>query len=145
MCAITDTLIADEEALYNPGSYHDRLLLGLQGTMSEAELHLIKQRLVESTRAKAKRGELRRRLPAGFIWDEVGRIQKHPDEQVVAAIELVFERFNQLGTIHPTYISFIEEGVEVPVRVGRGNSVQGRTATPQRVGRILKNPAYAGA
>ncbi len=145
VCAITDTLIADEEALYNPGSYNDRLLLGLQGTMSEAELHLIKQRLVESTLAKAKRGELRRRLPAGLVWDEAGRIQKDPDEQVMAAIELVFQRFNGLGTIHQTYISFIEEGVELPVRVGQGNSVEWKIATPQRVSRILKNPTYAGA
>lgn len=145
VCAITNTLIADEEALYNAGSYNDRLLLGLQGTMSEAELHLIKQRLVESTLAKAKRGELRRRLPAGLIWDEAGRIQKDPDEQVMAAIVLVFQRFNELGTIHQTYISFLEEGVELPVRVGRGNSVEWKAATPQRVSRILKNPTYAGA
>ena len=90
VCEITGTLIADDEGLYDPGTYNDRLLLGLKGTMSEAELHLIKQRLVEALRSKAKRGELRRRLPPGLIWDDAGRIQKDPDAQVVSAIDLVF-------------------------------------------------------
>lgn len=81
ICSITSALIADEEGLYDPASYNDRLLLGLKRTMSEVELHLIKQRMVEATLAKAKRrGELRLRLPAGFIWDEARRIQKEPDE-----------------------------------------------------------------
>ena len=145
VCGITGTVIADEEALYDPGIYNDRLLLGLKGTMSEAELHLIKQRLVESARAKAKRGRLRRRLAPGLIWDEAGRIQKDPDEQVVAAIELVLQRFDQVGTIHQTHISLLEDGVELPVRVGRGNGIEWKPPTPQRIGRILKNPMYAGA
>ena len=124
ICSITSALIADEEGLYDPASYNDRLLLGLKRTMSEAELHLIKQRMVEATLAKAKRGELRLRLPAGFIWDEAGRIQKEPDEQVVAAVMQVFCRFNEAGTIHGTHLSLVEEGVKLPVRHGCGNSVQ---------------------
>jgi len=145
VCGITGTLIADEEALYDPGLYHDRLLLGLQGTMSEAELHLIKQRLVESARTKAKRGDLRRRLAAGLVWDEAGRIQKDPDEQVVAAIDLVLRRFDRVGTIHQASISLAEEDIALPVRVGRGNGIAWKPPTAQRVARILKNPMYAGA
>ena len=145
VCGITGTLIADDEGLYNPGTYNDRLLLGLKGTMSEAELHLIKQRLVEAVRSKAKRGELRRRLPPGLIWDEAGRIQKDPDAQVVSAIELVFQRFDQVGTIHQTSVSLMEDGAEVPVRVGPGNSIGWRCPTAQRIGRVLKNAMYAGA
>ena len=83
VCAVAGILIADEEGLYDPAAYNDRLLLGLKGTMSEAELHLIKQRLVEGARAKAGCGELRRRLPVGFVWDQAGRIVKDPDQQVV--------------------------------------------------------------
>jgi DNA invertase Pin-like site-specific DNA recombinase len=145
VCGITRTLIADEEALYDPGAYNDRLLLGLKGTMSEAELHQIKQRLVESARAKAKRGELRRRLAPGFVWDEAGRIQKHPDEQVATAIALVFQRFDQVGTIHQTHLSLAEDGIQLPVCVGRAGLLVWRPATPQRIARILKNPIYAGA
>jgi excisionase family DNA binding protein len=113
--------------------------------MSEAELHLIKQRLVESSRAKAKRGELRHRLAPGFVWDQAGRIQKDPDEQVVAAVELVFQRFDQVGTIHQTHLSLAEDGVQLPVRVGRGNGIAWKPPTPQRIARFLKNPVYAGA
>jgi DNA invertase Pin-like site-specific DNA recombinase len=117
ICAITGTLIADEDGLYDPKAYNDRLLLGLKGTISEAELYMIKQRLVEAMREKAKRGELRRRLPAGLFWDEAGRIQKEPDEQVVGAIDLVFDRFRSLGAIHQTHLSLLEQGVQIPVRV----------------------------
>ncbi len=145
VCGITGTLIADDEGLYDPGTYNDRLLLGLKGTMSEAELYLIKQRLVEAVRAKAKRGEFRRRLPPGLIWDEAGRIQKDPDAQVVSAIELVFQRFDQVGTMHQTSLSLMEEGAEVPVRVGPGNRIGWRRPTAQRIGRMLKNATYAGA
>ena len=97
ICAVTLTLIADGEGLYDPRSYNDRLLLGLKATMSEAELHVIKQRLVEAVRSKARRGEFRRRLPTGYIWDQAGRTQITPNDEVVQAIRLVFDRFDQLG------------------------------------------------
>jgi len=143
VCSICATLIGDEEGLYNPALYNDRLLLGLKGTMSEAELHLIKQRLVEAMRAKARRGELRRRLPAGFIWDEADRIRKDPDEQIVAAIEEVFRRFQRMGTIHQTYLSLVEEGRDLPVR--HGKRLQWRRPTNSDLVRMLENPVYAGA
>ena len=82
ICAVTDTLIGDGDGIYDPRSHNDRLLLGLKGTMSEAELHIMKQRLVEAVRAKAQRGEFRFVLPPGYFWDEAGRIRKAPDERV---------------------------------------------------------------
>jgi excisionase family DNA binding protein len=144
VCAITATLIADEDGLYDPASYNDRLLLGLKGTMSEAELYLIRQRLVEATRAKARRGELQRKLAPGFFWDELGRMQKDPDEQVVRALERVFESFDQVGTIHQTHLYLLQEGVEVPVRAADGTLVW-RPPTYEQIRRMLSNPVYAGA
>lgn len=145
ICAISATLIADEEGLYDPGAYNDRLLLGLKGTMSEAELHMIKQRLVEAMRQKAKRGELRRRLPAGFIWDEAGRIQRDPDEQVAAAIDLVFDRFETVGTIYQTFLSLREDGVRIPVRAAHSKGLEWRSPSYGQLQRMLANPIYAGA
>ena len=91
ICSITGTLIADAEGLYDPREYNDRLLLGLKGTLGEAELHLMKQRLVEAMRAKAARGEFRFRLPPGYFWDEAGRMQKEVDAQVRSALEAMIE------------------------------------------------------
>ena len=144
VCAITATLIGDEEALYDPNSYNDRLLLGLKGTMSEAELHLIRQRLVEAMRAKARRGELQRKLPPGYQWDELGRMQKDPDEQVRGALARVFESFERVGTIHQTHLYLVEERIEVPVRAADGKLLW-RIPTYQHLRRVLTNPVYAGA
>jgi len=144
VCAITATLIGDEEALYDPNSYNDRLLLGLKGTMSEAELHLIRQRLGEALRAKARRGALQRRLPPGYEWDELGRMQKDPDEQVRGALARVFESFDRVGTIHQTHLYLLEESIEVPVRAADDKLVW-RVPTYQHLRRVLTNPVYAGA
>ena len=143
ICAITRTLIADGDGLYDPGTYNDRLLLGLKATMSEAELHVMKQRLVEAVLARARRGELRRRLPAGYEWDEAGRIQKTADEQEQAAIELVFRRFDELGTMHQTHLSLVEEGVSIPVRRPTGE-VEWKVPSAQNVRSLLTNPVHGG-
>ena len=90
LCALTGTLIADSDGIYSPADFNDRLLLGLKGTMSEAELHLIRSRLGGGLRNKAKRGELRLNLPVGLDRDEDGRIVLSADEQVRHAIERVF-------------------------------------------------------
>ena len=145
ICAVTDTLIGDAEALYDPRAYNDRLLLGLKGTMSEAELHVMKQRLVAAVRSKAQRGEFRFPLPAGYFWDQAGRMQKSPDEQVRTTIDLVFARFEQFGTIHTAFISLAEEGIEIPVRDGAGDRIRWQRATYEPLRRMLKNPIYAGA
>lgn len=145
VCAITGTLIADHEGLYDPKVYNDRLLLGLKGTMSEAELHLMKQRLVESVLSKARRGEFRVRLPAGYVWDEAGRIQKTPDDEIRSAIELVFRRFAELGTVHRVQCSLAEEGLRVPVTCGRGSQIEWRLPREGYVRGLLSHPLYAGA
>jgi len=145
ICGISGTLIADEQGLYDPKAYNDRLLLGLKGTMSEAELHMIKQRLVAAMRQKAKRGELRLRLPAGFFWDEAGRMQKDPDEQVMTAIDRVFDRFEAVGTIHQTHLSLLEDGVRIPVRISHGKGLEWRSPTYAQIQRMLTHPIYAGA
>jgi DNA invertase Pin-like site-specific DNA recombinase len=98
LSALTDTLIADTDGVYHPADFNDRLVLGLKGTMSEAELHLIRSRLTAGLRHKAARGELRQFLPVGFDYDETGAVMITPDEAVAEAIATVFRRFAELGT-----------------------------------------------
>ncbi len=145
ICAVTGTLIADTDGLYDPRDYNDRLLLGLKGTMSEAELHVMKQRLVEAMKTKARRGEFRLRLPPGFVWDEAGRIQKVADEQVRTAIERVFERFEQLGTIHQVQCALADEGFQVPSHARHGDGVRWSFPSYAYLHRMLRHPMYGGA
>src|ERR1017187_2327143 len=102
LCGVTDTLIGDNDGVYHPALFNDQLLLGLKGTMSEAELPIIRARLDGGIRNKAARGELRRGLPVGFVWGEQdGEVPFHPDEAVAAAIRTVFERFAEFGSAPP--------------------------------------------
>src|SRR5256886_2458140 len=98
ICALTDTLVIDEDGIYDPGHYNDRLLLGFKGTMSEAELHWLRQRLHGGKLTKAEQGELRFRLPVGLVYDPIGRVVLDPDEEVQAAVRLVFALFEQYGS-----------------------------------------------
>jgi DNA invertase Pin-like site-specific DNA recombinase len=145
ICSITGTLIADGDGLYDPRNYNDRLLLGLKGTMSEAELYIMKQRLVEAMLAKARRGELQRPLPPGYVWDEAGRMQKDPDAQVRSAIDLVFRRFAELGTIHAVFMSLVEDGVEIPLSGGPRSKLRWSVPVYDALHRLLTHPVYAGA
>src|SRR5436305_15044420 len=95
LCAVTDTLIADADGVYHPADFNDRLVLGLKGTMSEAELHLIRSRLTAGLRHKAARGELRQGVPVGFVYDDTDRVILDPDEAVIEAIATVFRRFDE--------------------------------------------------
>src|SRR6202451_2697234 len=96
LCGITDTLIGDSDGIYHPSLFNDRLVLGLKGTMSEAELHVLRARLDGGIRNKAARGELRRGLPIGLVWgEEDGEVLFHPDEAVHGAIQTVFDRFRE--------------------------------------------------
>jgi len=105
LAGLTDTLIGDGDGLYHPADFNDRLLLGLKGAMSEAELHVLRARLNGGIRNKAKRGELRRGLPVGFVWGEVpGDVRFHPDEQVTTAITTVFERFAEMGSARRVWL-----------------------------------------
>jgi DNA invertase Pin-like site-specific DNA recombinase len=93
-------LLADLDGIYDPGQDNDRLLLGLKGTMSEAELHLIKQRMYQGKLQKARRGELSFPLPVGYVWTADGEIGFDPDEHVQQVVRLIFRKFDDLGTLH---------------------------------------------
>src|SRR6185436_17118713 len=115
LCGLTGTLLADEDGVYDPSMFNDRLLLGLKGTMSEAELHVLRARLDGGIRHKAARGELRRGLPVGLVWgDEDGEIRFHPDEAITHAIRTVFERFAELGSVRRVWLWLRSEGVLFP-------------------------------
>lgn len=145
LCALTDTLIADSDGVYHPGDYNDRLVLGLKGTMSEAELHLIRGRLDAGLRHKAAKGELRQFLPVGLDYDADGRVVISPDEAVVAAIATVFARFDELGSARQVLLSLRADGLLVPRRPTRTGRTVWAVATYPAVHDFLSNPAYAGA
>ncbi len=145
LCALTDTLIADADGIYHPADFNDRLVLGLKGTMSEAELHLIRSRLTAGLRHKAARGELRQFLPVGFDYDETGAVIITPDEAVVEAIGVVFRRFAELGTARQVLLSLRGDGLLLPRRPTRTGRVSWQPATYPAVHDFLTNPVYAGA
>ncbi len=123
LCAITDTLIGDSDGLYHPALFNDRLVLGLKGTMSEAELHIIRARLDGGIRNKAQRGELRRELPVGLVWGEKdGEVRFHPDEAVVGAIRTVFDRFAEMGSVSSSVAVVSQSGSALPFTSGRMGS-----------------------
>jgi hypothetical protein len=142
---LTDTLIADADGVYHPGDFNDRLVLGLKGTMSEAELHLIRSRLTAGLRHKAARGELRQFLPVGLDYDETGAVVIAPDEAVVEAIATVFRRFAELGTARQVLLSLRGDGLLIPRRPTRTGRVHWAPATYPAVHDFLTNPVYAGA
>jgi DNA invertase Pin-like site-specific DNA recombinase len=148
MCALTGTLIADEEGVYEPNDPNDRLVLGLKGTLSEAELQRIRARLHGARWSLARRGQLRRKIPTGYVWDEQGRVVKDPDERVQAALASFFRRFVELGSALGLARTYAREGLLFPRRDfrGRWNGPVGWTALSVRAATlILHNPFYAGA
>jgi DNA invertase Pin-like site-specific DNA recombinase len=148
LCSVFAVLIADGERLYDPRAYHDRLLLGLSGIMSEAELHQIRMRLHQGERQKAARGELRLPLPAGLAYDRAGAIILNPDEEVQARLHLVFAKFRELQSARAVMRFLRANALPLPVRPLLGPSpheVVWREADSARVRDLLHNPAYAGA
>jgi DNA invertase Pin-like site-specific DNA recombinase len=148
ICALTDTLVVDEEGVYDPGQYNDRLLLGFMGTMSEAELHWLRQRLLGGKLAKAEQGALRFRLPVGLSHDPVGRVVLDPDAEVQAAVRLVFELFEQRGSGLAVVTHFNQHRLRFPTRLwggGRDGELVWGPLRCARVWSILHNPLYAGA
>ena len=147
LCALTDTLIADADGIYQPGSYNDRLILGLKGTMSEAELHLIRSRLTEGLRHKAARGELRQNLPVGLDYDPADTVIITPDEAVREAIATVYRRFAELGSARAVLLSLRGDGLLLPRRAGGSGAgrITWAQASYPAVHDFLTNPAYAGA
>ncbi|MFL6295454.1 MAG: recombinase family protein [Actinomycetes bacterium] len=149
LCALTDTLIGDGDGLYHPRAFNDRLVLGLKGTMSEAELHTLRARLEGGIRSKAARGELRRALPVGLVWGQApGEVGFHPDEQVCGAIRTVLGRFAELGSVRAVWLWLRQEGLKFPLQATTlGGPAQIRWVTPtyQAIHKVVTHPAYAGA
>jgi len=148
LCALTGTLILDEDGLYDPSRFNDRLLLGLKGTMSEAELHVIHTRLQGGIESKARRGELKIRLPTGLIYDDHDRVVLDPDRQVQEAFMTFFDVFRRQGTAGAVVKHFHKEGLLFPRRlrsgVRKGDLVWVRLSLAQAL-TTLHNPRYAGA
>jgi DNA invertase Pin-like site-specific DNA recombinase len=145
LCALTDTLIADADGVYHPGDFNDRLVLGLKGTMSEAELHLIRSRLTAGLRHKAARGQLRQGLPVGLDYDADDRVVVTPDEAVREAIATVFRRFDELGSARQVLLSLREDGLLLPRRRNGCPRISWALAAYPAIHDFLSNPAYAGA
>jgi DNA invertase Pin-like site-specific DNA recombinase len=147
-CALFGTLLADLDGIYDPSQYNDRRLLGLKGTMSEVELHLMQQRLRQGLLAKARRGALRISLPMGYVERTSGEIALDPDEHVQAVLRLLFRKFDELGTVHALLRYLVGHQIQLGMREahgpGRGELIWRRPnrATLQNV---LKHPIYAGA
>ena len=120
ICALTETLLLDEDDVYDPRNFNDRLVLGLKGTMSEAELHVLGARLRGAILSKAQRGELAIPLPVGFVYDHEGKVRLDPDEMVRAAIRHFFETFRRTGTVYATVRCFRREGLTFPRRPRHG-------------------------
>jgi DNA invertase Pin-like site-specific DNA recombinase len=147
LCALTGTLVIDEDGCYDPADFNDGLLLGLKGTMAQAELHLLRGRLLGGKLNKARKGELRFPLPVGLCCDEEGRIVLDPDEEVQGAVALVFRLFHETGSAFAVVQRFAKTGLRFPKRsyggAWNGRLIWGRL-THGRVLSMLKNPAYAG-
>src|SRR5581483_3336443 len=148
ICALSETLILDEDGLYDPGDFNDRLLLGLKGTMSEAELHFLRARLRGGILSKARRGELPMPLPVGLVHDPAGKVVLDPDQGVQQALAHLFQTFERTGSARAVVQTFNREGLLFPARVRAGERKGELTwaqLTHWRVLRTLHNPRYAGA
>jgi len=144
ICALSDTLILDEDGVYDPTAFNDRLLLGLKGTMSEAELHVLKARLRGGILNKVRRGEYRCPLPTGLVYDDAGQVVLDPDRQIRETIAYFFETFSRVGSACQTVKVFRKESLCFPSRFRNGATVF-RPLTASSAMRTLKNPRYAGA
>jgi DNA invertase Pin-like site-specific DNA recombinase len=149
LAGMTDTLIADADGLYHPGLFNDRLVLGMKGTMSEAELHILRARLDGGVRNKAARGELKRALPVGLVWGEgPGEVRFHPDEAVIGVIAAVFERSAVCGSARAVWLWLREQRLKwplAPTAYLHGGEIRWVEPTYHAVRNVLTHPAYAGA
>ena len=146
LCGLADVVIADEQACYTPRDYNDRLLLGLKGQMSEAELHWMRLRLQGGKLSKARRGELYMRPAPGYAWDSgASRFCLDPDEQVQRAVRLIFERFRIDGSARAVLRYFFRHGLRMPARDLSTGEVRWVAANTNPIMTILKNPTHAGA
>lgn len=147
ICALFGTLIADLDGIYDPAQYNDRLLLGLKGTMSEAELHILKQRMYQGKLNKARRGELGFLVPVGYVRRLSGEVALDPDEQVQQVVRLIFRKFEELGTINAVLQYLVRNNVQLGHRVREGlrkGELEWRRPNRMTLQNLLKNPAFAG-
>jgi DNA invertase Pin-like site-specific DNA recombinase len=148
VCALFGTLIGDLDGVYDPRNYNDRLLLGLKGTMSEAELHVLKQRMLAGKRAKAERGELGMRMPMGYVRRPSGEVVKDPDEQAQAVIQMIFDQFERLGTLNGVLQYLVRNQIQLPHRIAAGpgkGELDWRRPSRTTLSNLLHHPIYAGA
>jgi DNA invertase Pin-like site-specific DNA recombinase len=147
ICSLFDTLIADCDGVYDAGNFNDRLLLGLKGTMSEAELYILKARMLEGRRAKARRGELGKPLPMGYVRRPSGEVALDPDEQAQATIRHVFALFERFRTVGKVLCYLVEHDIRMPVRTPGGpakGELEWRRANRPSLYNLFGNPIYAG-
>lgn len=148
VCALFRTLIGDLDGIYDPSQYNDRLLLGLKGTMSEAELHVLKTRLLEGKLNKARRGELPFDPPIGYLRRPSGEVIFDPDEQAQQVVRLIFRKFEEIGTLNGVLRYLVRADIQIPVRIREGinrGDLEWRKPNRMTLQNLLKNPAYAGA
>jgi DNA invertase Pin-like site-specific DNA recombinase len=148
LCSLMGALILDEDGIYDPANFNDRLLLGLKGTLSEAELHFLKARMRGGMINKARRGELEMRPPMGLVYRDDGVLILDPDAEVQAAMRLVFETFDRTGSALQTAKLFNEQGIRFPRRIRKGvnkGELHWVQAAHSRILQVLHNPRYAGA
>ena len=148
LCAMTQTAVIDEDGCYDPGDFNDALLLGMKGTLAQAELHFLRARLQGGKLNKARKGELRFPLPVGLCFDEQDRTVLDPDDEVRGAVQMVFQLFGEAGTAYGVVHRFAAKGLKFPKRAyggaWDGKLIWGRLSE-SRVLSILSNPTYAGA
>jgi DNA invertase Pin-like site-specific DNA recombinase len=145
LCSLTDTLIADIDGIYDPSSFNDRLLLGLKGTMSEAELHMLKSRMLQGLYHKAQKGELKFKLPVGYQFDDDNKIIKSLDEQVVHIIDLMFKKFFEIGSVNGVLRYLLEENLLFPRHATFDKKIRWVRPYYKAIRDNLGNPLYTGA
>jgi DNA invertase Pin-like site-specific DNA recombinase len=148
ICVITQTLLADESAVYDPRDPNDRLLLGVKGTISEAELFTLRCRLHEGRWNKARRGELARSLPVGYVRTETGQVNKDPDRQIQARLSYIFRLFARHKVAHQVLVRLVQEKLKVPAKIWGGprhGQIRWKAPDFSDLVRLLHNPVYAGA
>jgi DNA invertase Pin-like site-specific DNA recombinase len=148
MCALCDTLLADEDGVYDPNDPNDRLLLGLKGIMSEMELHMMRNRLGRGRDNKAGRGELFHSVPMGYVILPTGEVEFDPDEQARFVVKLVFDKFQELGSIYGMFHWLIQHDIQLPIRPRTGpkkGQLEWRRPSIPTLAQMLRHPIYAGA
>ena len=145
VCQLFETLIGDDQQVYDLGQLDDQLVLGIKGTLSVVELKVLRQRLQDGQESKARRGELFKRLPVGYVLDATGKVVVHPDRRVSEAIQLLFTKFRELWSVRQTFLWFRDHDVELPANPIRGTQLVWKIPSQSLVADILRNPFYAGA